>query len=385
MSKQKISEAAYDCLASYKGALPVATLMGEFSAGKSTLLNFLLGDGVAPTKVTATHMPPTWFTHSAAPYSVGIKWDGEEEEVDLSDGETNLRDDYLLIRRGLDCPALNTCDLIDTPGISDPGLQKGALRFLTRYTDFVIWCTAANQAWRQTENAAYGKLSQAVKDQSILIITRTDKLRSDKDRAKVLKRVKADAGPKFKFVLPLQTPKAAAIAAPDRTDDPSGAWVKTGGYDVTEAISDTCAAISPKAFEPKEKKAPQKADGKVSKSKKKAAAKAAKKKKKNQATAQSAEASSKALELFVGTLNEIKTIPDNSQYCSEIEHLIASISCESDRVRTYNPTLQHCLRIQNHDLDICRFLSQINREFTAFEGQERIPIDAGFITSVTTP
>ena len=45
-------------LAQWSMRKPVIALMGEFSAGKSTLLNLLVGRNILPTQVTATRMPP---------------------------------------------------------------------------------------------------------------------------------------------------------------------------------------------------------------------------------------------------------------------------------------------------------------------------------------
>ena len=57
---------------------PVIALMGEFSAGKSTLANLLLGEGRSPVQVTATQLPPVWFSYgSEAPYKVDL--DGNED------------------------------------------------------------------------------------------------------------------------------------------------------------------------------------------------------------------------------------------------------------------------------------------------------------------
>ncbi|TNF59741.1 MAG: hypothetical protein EP307_09890, partial [Rhodobacteraceae bacterium] len=41
---------------------PRVALMGEFSAGKSTLTNLLLGAAPLPVKITATRLPPVWIT-----------------------------------------------------------------------------------------------------------------------------------------------------------------------------------------------------------------------------------------------------------------------------------------------------------------------------------
>ncbi|HIE32691.1 MAG TPA: hypothetical protein EYP81_01400, partial [Thermodesulfobacteriaceae bacterium] len=42
---------------------PRLALMGEFSAGKSTLSNLLLGADPLPVRVTATRLPPVWISY----------------------------------------------------------------------------------------------------------------------------------------------------------------------------------------------------------------------------------------------------------------------------------------------------------------------------------
>ena len=42
---------------------PVIAIMGEFSVGKSTLSNLLIGSNPLPVKVTATQLPPIWLSY----------------------------------------------------------------------------------------------------------------------------------------------------------------------------------------------------------------------------------------------------------------------------------------------------------------------------------
>jgi len=55
--------------------------------------------------------------------------------------------------------------------------------------DAVLWCTHATQAWRQSEAAFWAQMPKAVRDRSILLITRFDKLTNERDRGRVLKRI----------------------------------------------------------------------------------------------------------------------------------------------------------------------------------------------------
>ncbi len=369
MSKIAISPKAYDTIAEWKSHIPVATLMGEFSSGKSTLLNFILDQDVAATKVTATHMPPVWFTYSDTPFTTGLKWDGTEETVDLESGNTDLRDTFLIIRRGLKSNALKAADIIDAPGISDPGLNKDAIRFLTRYADFVVWCTAANQAWRQTEKVAYLKLSKSTQANSLLVITRMDKLRSVKDQDKVVKRVEATAGPLFKTVIPMQTPKAAAVPTKDRTDAPDGTWVQSGGFAFAEGFGDVCADLTRDPGKQSKPKAKKPAAKKPAVKSSKPTAKAAAQKKKTEAEPPVGVTFVPAMSR---ELENLSTIASKSQDCPKIVHLIASISKEIQAVSEDNTTLDECLRIDSDATDINRLVSQIGQEVSAFGRTDRI-------------
>ena len=61
---------------------PRIALMGEFSAGKSTLSNLLMGERPLPEKVTATRLSPVWITYgNDAPYRVDM--DGTTEPISI--------------------------------------------------------------------------------------------------------------------------------------------------------------------------------------------------------------------------------------------------------------------------------------------------------------
>lgn len=360
MSYPAACEDTHATMNTWRMEKPVVGLMGEFSSGKSTLLNFLLAQDVATTKVTATPLPPIWFTYSETPYSVGLLPDGSVEDVDMADPQVDFRGTYLAIRRGVESAALKRCDIIDAPGISDPDLGKNALRFLQPYFDFVIWCTGASQAWRQTDKAAFEKLAKSTRDNSILVITKIDKLRSPKDRAKVLKRVSAETGALFASIVALQTTKAAAVPSSDRVDTTESPWVVTGGFDFTTALDSALSAIQPRA-----KTAPK---AQIDKSAKKLAKSATK------PTTTTAEKTDTAT-MLIQSLEAIKIMPENDRHCHQIDHLIASIHCEKSEQKRRAPLPTACSQVEFDELDIERLLSQIGRELHAFKDGDSIRLD----------
>ncbi|MDU8913552.1 dynamin family protein [Aestuariicoccus sp. MJ-SS9] len=191
---------------------PRIALMGEFSAGKSTLANFLLGHSMSPVKATATQLPPVCYTYGER--SV-FRVDNSGSEHVIADGALDgiSHRDTQAVRIRLDTEALEFCDLIDMPGTSDPNMPQSVWERVIAYVDSVVWCTPATQAWRQSEAALWEMLPERLRASSLLLITRMDKLQNEVDRARVLARVRHEADGLFKAVLPISLTEA--LADPD--------------------------------------------------------------------------------------------------------------------------------------------------------------------------
>ncbi len=204
------------------GRKPRIALMGEFSAGKSTLSNLLMGVRPLPEKVTATRLSPVWITYgNEAPYRVDV--DGTEEEIQLSQLEQVPVEETRYVHLSIEADILGVCDLIDFPGISDPNMSSKVWERMLPEVDAVIWCTHANQAWRQSEAAVWGKMPQAVRENSILLITRYDKLTTERDRLRVFKRVTRETRGLFGGTFPISLLQAIRAGEDYELWDASGA------------------------------------------------------------------------------------------------------------------------------------------------------------------
>ncbi|MEM7597968.1 MAG: dynamin family protein [Pseudomonadota bacterium] len=193
---------------------PRIALMGEFSAGKSTLCNLILGEVVLPTQVTATRLPPVWVAKgSGAP--VVVDHLGEAQEIDLADLTRVKAEDTRYIKVHKSADLLDMCDLIDMPGISDPNMTSLAWDGVLSEVDAVIWCTHATQAWRQSEAAAWGDLPAKVRSRSMLLLTRFDKLTAERDRKRVIQRVEQETAGGFRGIYPI-----SLLQAMEAGDDP---------------------------------------------------------------------------------------------------------------------------------------------------------------------
>jgi hypothetical protein len=200
---------------------PRLAFMGEFSAGKSTLTNLLLGSNPLPMKVTATQLPPVWLTYGEAG-AVREDLEGNVTPLDMNDLSDVVPEETRVIRVSLKADILELCDLIDMPGISDPNMSPDIWQRVVDQADLVVWCTHATQAWRQSEAAVWNSLDADLYSKSLLLLTRFDKLLSEDDRSRVLRRVRRETEGLFADCFPVSLTIAAAA------DDDPDKWEESG-------------------------------------------------------------------------------------------------------------------------------------------------------------
>ena len=216
---------------------PRVCLMGEFSAGKSTLSNLLIGEPAVPVNVTATQLPPVWISYgSDAPFRVGL--DGETTGINLENLEDVQVEDTGHIRIFKEAKFLKMCDLIDMPGISDPNMAADVWQRMIHHADIVIWCSHATQAWRQSEAAVWSHMPAELHAKSILLLTRMDRILSERDRGRVVKRVEKEAGSMFRKILPV-----SLIKAVEAGEDPM-AWEESGAGALLSTLSQVVEEVA---------------------------------------------------------------------------------------------------------------------------------------------
>ncbi len=217
---------------------PVIALMGEFSAGKSTLANLLIGVGVSPVKVTATQLPPVWFTYGDG-HPVVVDLDGNETEIDIEDLETVDIDTTEYVRIYAESEILGVMDIMDMPGNSDPNMSSDVWARALPHATGVIWCTHSNQAWRQSEAAVWEEMPAELYANSILLLTRFDKITGERDRKRLLHRVASETEGLFRAILPI-----ALLDAQNAGDD-RDMWHASGAEDFVQQLLDVVMDPAP--------------------------------------------------------------------------------------------------------------------------------------------
>ncbi len=210
---------------------PRIAIMGEFSSGKSTLCNVLMGARPLLEKVTATQLPPVWLSYGDDDaYTMGL--DGVAYDLDLRDLEQVSLETTEHVRIHMKSDILRYCDLIDMPGISDPSMSPEVWERMAHLADGVMWCTHATQAWRQSESGVWNGFPQDMRRNSLLLVTRFDKILGDKDKSKVIKRVRQEVDGLFAEVFPVSLLQAM------KAGDDETKWIDSGAEAFTSALFD---------------------------------------------------------------------------------------------------------------------------------------------------
>ncbi len=173
-------------------------VVGQFSSGKSALINALLGEEIAPMGVT----PVTAVLHR-------FRWSNEREAiVENLDGTTTSRSPESLIESplsegqlsqarqvhiGLPSGALRDIEIWDTPGFGSNALahELVARRALID-ADIVVWVTPIDHALDRGEAEKLTRLCHKVTP--VLLVVNKSDLADDDERDEAVAAIESDAG-----------------------------------------------------------------------------------------------------------------------------------------------------------------------------------------------
>ena len=163
-------------------------------------------------------------------------------DLDLAELEQVSLETTEHVRIFMKSDILRYCDLIDMPGISDPSMSSEVWERMAHLADGVLWCTHATQAWRQSESGVWSTFPAEMRRNSLLLITRFDKIVGESDRAKVVKRVVAETEELFAEVFPVSLLQAM------RAGDDEAKWVSSGADAFSKALFEIIHRVIDEGF-----------------------------------------------------------------------------------------------------------------------------------------
>jgi hypothetical protein len=223
------------------GPLPCVALCGEFSAGKSSIVNLLLGCDMLPTSILSSTRRPTYLRYAPTVQIEAVSASGEREPVSPETIGLLSREDIDHFEVGMPAELLRHVELLDTPGFADPFHDHHRTLDAVEGTDIGVWCTLATQAWRESEHQTWLSLPSRFRSNGILVVTHVDTLANSGEQARVRMRLEREAGNLFGDIVLLSVPDAVrAVQADGRIADP-GLWQESGGKAFVAALEKTVA------------------------------------------------------------------------------------------------------------------------------------------------
>ena len=203
----------------------VVAVMGEFNAGKSSFVNALVGEEIAPTGVTPTTATVNVLRHAEAPGARVLYHDGTTRELGAASVSPFLRelDDAQAARVRVveifhPLETLRRVEIVDTPGLNSirPEHEKVARDFLVE-ADALVWVFAIGQAAKASEKEALA-LARAAGKHVLGVLNKIDGASED-DVRDVVRHVRGGVGSLVDEVVPFSAKRALAARRAGRTDD----------------------------------------------------------------------------------------------------------------------------------------------------------------------
>lgn len=177
-------------------------IMGEFKRGKSTVINALLGEKIAPADVVPASATLNRITYGPVPRATILYKDGHCEEVPvdkIADYVTKITESAaataeLVEQAVVEYPCQfcqNNVEIIDTPGLNDDDRMDAISEAVIPTLDAVVLVLSASSPFSKSEaEFVRNKLMTSDISRMIVLVNRIDTIYDEEDRVRILDSIK---------------------------------------------------------------------------------------------------------------------------------------------------------------------------------------------------
>lgn len=193
---------ARDTSAKLKSHIFSVGIMGEFKRGKSTVINALLGEKIAPADVVPASATLNRITYGPSPKATILFKDGHRETVpvnSIADYVTKITEESAVTAESVEQAIVeypcqfcqNNVEIIDTPGLNDDERMDAISEAVIPELDAVVMVLSANSPFSQSEaEFVRSKLMTSDVTRMIVLVNRIDTIYDEDDRIKLLESIK---------------------------------------------------------------------------------------------------------------------------------------------------------------------------------------------------
>lgn len=193
---------ARDTSAKLKSHIFSVGIMGEFKRGKSTVINALLGEKIAPADVVPASATLNRITYGPTPKATILFKDGHRETVpvnSIADYVTKITEESAVTAESVEQAIVeypcqfcqNNVEIIDTPGLNDDERMDAISEAVIPELDAVVMVLSANSPFSQSEaEFVRSKLMTSDVTRMIVLVNRIDTIYDEDDRIKLLDSIK---------------------------------------------------------------------------------------------------------------------------------------------------------------------------------------------------
>jgi len=181
-------------------------VMGLQNSGKSTLLNFLLGQAVVPETIDTPILELAW---AEASRTIVTKTDGATTVLQGRGTMDASMKAIASVKIEADMPILKRLNLFEVGLVGSAADQMAAVEWAIGRADIVLWCT---QEFLPREQKLWARVPDAVKDHGFLVLTKADMLAAQGALVQTIASVQDVAADEFHSVFPIATIQAIDAA-----------------------------------------------------------------------------------------------------------------------------------------------------------------------------